>query len=116
MDKRESTGNALVDKSFEFAKAIVNFHRILQDDKQFEIASQLIRSGTSIGANSREAQRAESKRDFKHKLKIALKEADESMYWLELINETIVEVPSELYELNEELVKLLVKIIVNTKD
>lgn len=80
------------------------------------MSSQLIRSGTSIGANIREAQRAESKKDFKHKLRIALKEADESKYWLELIHSEITTVDKALFELNEELVKLLVKIIKNTKD
>jgi four helix bundle protein len=104
------------DKSFIFAQLIIRFCLNLKDQKHYELSSQLIRSGTSIGANIREAQRAESKKDFKHKLRIALKEADESKYWLELIHSEITTVDKALFELNEELVKLLVTIIKNTKD
>lgn len=104
------------DKSFLFAQLIIRFCLNLKDQKHYELSSQLIRSGTSVGANIREAQRAESKRDFKHKLRIALKEADESKYWLELIHSEITTVDKALFELNEELVKLLVTIIKNTKD
>jgi four helix bundle protein len=88
----------------------------LKDQKHYELSSQLIRSGTSVGANIREAQRAESKKDFKHKLKIALKEADETKYWLELIHSEITAVDKTIFELNEEIVKLLVAIIKNTQD
>ncbi|MBU2019209.1 MAG: four helix bundle protein, partial [Bacteroidetes bacterium] len=63
--------NVLLVKTFQFAKLIIRFHPRLIEIKQFEVASQLIRAGTSIGANSREAQRAESGKDFRHKLKIA---------------------------------------------
>lgn len=104
------------DISFIFAQLIIRFCLNLKDQKHYELSSQLIRSGTSIGANIREAQRAESKKDFKHKLRIALKEADESKYWLELIHSEITTVDKALFELNEELVKLLVTIIKNTKD
>lgn len=104
------------DKSFLFAQLIIRFCLNLKDQKHYELSSQLIRSGTSVGANIRDAQRAESKRDFKHKLRIALKEADESKYWLELIHSEITTVDKALFELNEELVKLLVTIIKNTKD
>lgn len=62
-------------KSFDFACEIVNYSKALKEQKHFEIASQLIKSGTSIGANVREAQRGVSKKDFKNKLGIALKEA-----------------------------------------
>lgn len=104
------------DKSFLFAQLVIRFCLNLKDQKHYELSSQLIRSGTSVGANIREAQRAESKKDFKHKLRIALKEADESKYWLELIHSEITAVDKALFELNEELVKLLVTIIINTKD
>ncbi len=70
-----------------------------------------MRSGTSVGANSREAQRAESKADFRHKLRIALKEADETRYWLELINEKLVDVDEELLKQNDEIIRILVSII-----
>ena len=76
-------------KSFQFACEIVTYCKSLKEDKHFEIASQLIRSGTSIGANVREAQRGVSKKDFKNKLGTALKEADETKYWLEIIKKVI---------------------------
>lgn len=104
------------DKSFLFAQLIIRFCLNLKDQKHYEISSQLIRSGTSVGANIREAQRAESKKDFKHKLKISLKEADESKYWLELVHSEISTVDKALFELNEEIIRLLVAIIKNTQD
>ncbi len=104
------------DKSFLFAKLIIRFCLNLKEQKHFELSGQLIRSGTSIGANIRESQRAESKKDFKHKLRISLKEADETKYWLALIDSEITEVNKEITDLNEELIKLLVTIIKNTSD
>ena len=103
--------NIIVDKSFEFSKLIIRFCLNLKEQKHFEISSQLIRSGTSIGANIQESQRAESSVDFRHKLKIALKEADETKYWLSLIDAEIQVVDKKLFDLNEELIKLLVAII-----
>ena len=103
--------NIIVDKSFEFSKLIIRFCLNLKEQKHFEISSQLIRSGTSIGANIQESQRAESSADFRHKLKIALKEADETKYWLSLIDAEIQVVDKKLFDLNEELIKLLVAII-----
>jgi four helix bundle protein len=76
------TGNVIVDLSFKFALNIISFVETLEQNKRFVIANQLLKSGTSIGANVREAQNAESKIDFIHKLKIAAKEADETEYWL----------------------------------
>ncbi len=103
--------NIIVNKSFEFSKLIIRFCLNLKEQKHFEISSQLIRSGTSIGANIQESQRAESSADFRHKLKIALKEADETKYWLSLIDAEIQVVDKKLFDLNEELIKLLVAII-----
>jgi four helix bundle protein len=102
--------NAVLDLSFEFACDILDLYIILKEARHFEIGSQIVRSGTSIGANVREGQRAESKRDFNHKLKIALKEADETRYWLDLINEKLFEVDKELIRKNEDLIRLLVAI------
>ncbi len=107
--------NVVLTKSFEFSKLIIRFCLSLKEQKHFEIGGQLLRSGTSIGANIREAQRAESSADFRHKLQIALKEADESKYWLELIDSEIVKVNKELIDLNDELIRLLVAIIVKNK-
>ncbi len=77
--------NLILRLTFEFACEIVRYSEFLNDQKKFVVANQLLKSGTSIGANTKEAQNAESNNDFKHKLKIALKEADETEYWLMLI-------------------------------
>ena len=70
--------NAIVDLSFAFALDIIRFSELLQEHKKWVIANQILKSGTSIGANIREAQHAESKADFIHKMKIAAKEAMET--------------------------------------
>ncbi len=114
MDKRKE--NIIVDLTFEFALDIVKFVEVLESQKKYVIAKQLLKSGTSIGANVREAQNAESKPDFIHKMKIALKEADETEYWLMLINS------SENYPREKDLIdklhvidKILTKIIGTSK-
>jgi four helix bundle protein len=81
---RNDTENIIVKLSFEFALQIVNFCELLEKENKYIIARQLLKSGTSIGANIREAQNAESKGDFIHKFKIAAKEIDETTYWLEI--------------------------------
>lgn len=80
--------NLIVKLTFQFALDIVKFCEILESNRKFTVANQLIRSGTSIGANVREAQNAESKADFIHKLKIAAKEAEETEYWLEICEQS----------------------------
>ena len=75
---RNDKQNPIVDKSFQFAVEIVEFCDLLYENKKYVIAQQLLKSGTSIGANIREAQNAEIKADFIHKMKIAAKEADET--------------------------------------
>ena len=79
--------NLILLKSFGFAKKIVQYCTILEVNKKYVIANQLLKSGTSIGANIKEAQNSESKADFIHKMKIAMKEADETEFWLFLCNE-----------------------------
>jgi four helix bundle protein len=74
--------NLIVNLTFQFTLDIVKFVETLEGSRTFAVANQLIKSGTSVGANVREAQSAESKADFIHKLKIAAKEADETEYWL----------------------------------
>jgi len=114
MEKR----NEIVEISFEFALLIISFSELLEDSKKHIIARQLLRSGTSIGANIRESQSAESKADFIHKLKIASKEAHETEYWL-LLCEKSTNYPSPQNELKEKLLsiqKLLSKIISSTKN
>lgn len=78
--------NPIVQRTFDFSLSVIDFTEGLFEKKKFVIAQQLLKSGTSIGANSREAQNAESLADFTHKMKIALKEADETEYWLLLCN------------------------------
>src|SRR4051812_18523365 len=81
--------NILQEKSFLFAIRIIKLYQYLvSNKKEFVLSKQLLRSGTSIGASIREAQNAESKADFIHKLSVAQKECDETIYWLELINST----------------------------
>ena len=79
--------NLILLKTFDFAKKVVQYTEKLEAQKRFVIANQLLKSGTSIGANIKEAQSAESKADFIHKVKIAMKEADETEFWLFLCNE-----------------------------
>ena len=101
-------------KSFQFACDIVLFSDFLKENKDFELASQLLRSGTSIGANTREAQRGVSKKDFKNKFGIALKEAEETMFWLEILEATGRNVPEDLKSKCEELIRTLVAIVKNS--
>jgi len=79
---RDDKKNIIVDLTFKFSIAIISYCEKLEGDKKFVLARQLLKSGTSIGANTREAQNAESKADFIHKFKIAAKEVDETEYWL----------------------------------
>lgn len=108
--------SAIRQKSLDFAIRIVKLKRFLQKNKEFDISGQLVRSGTAIGALVREAEYAESKADFVHKMRIALKEANETSYWLELLFETEILTEEGYVSIkndNEELKKMLV-CIVNT--
>lgn len=78
--------NIIKEKSFIFALDIVQLYKKIIDKKEFVLSKQLLRSGTSIGANVREAEYAQSKADFIHKLSIALKEANETDYWIEILH------------------------------
>jgi four helix bundle protein len=85
----EMSDNAVVTKSKAFAVRIVKLYQFLTETKrEYVLSKQLLRSGTSIGANVREAHNSQSKREFVAKMNIALKEAAESEYWLELLHET----------------------------
>ena len=108
--------NIILQLSFDFALKIIEFSENLEDNRKFTIAKQLLKSGTSIGANIREAQGAESRADFVHKLKIAAKEAEETTYWLELCEHS----PNYPYnpDLMDQIIsikKLLSKIISSSK-
>ena len=99
-------------KSFAFAVNIVNINRYLVESKrEYIISKQLLRSGTSIGANIAEAQFAQSKADFGSKMQISLKEANETIYWIRLLEATNILKPEETIDiLNEcnELINMLV--------
>lgn len=101
-------------KSMDFAIRIIRLKRFVQNSKEFDISSQIARSGTAIGALVREAEYAESKADFIHNMRIALKEANETSYWLELLFKTDI-LAENFYDSikadNEELKKMLVCII-----
>jgi four helix bundle protein len=78
--------NIVKDKSFEFAVRVVKLFKYLSiQEKEFVLSKQLLRSGTSVGAMIREAEHAETKKDFIHKMAIAQKEINETIYWLELL-------------------------------
>ena len=112
--------NTIRNKSFDFAVRIVKVYQHLTDVKrEFVLSKQLLRSGTAIGALVKEAEQAESKPDFIHKLNIALKEASETEYWLELLEKTnyLTEQQfSSLYKDCVELLKLLTAIIKTTRN
>mgnify|MGYP001574641510 FL=1 len=84
----EPKENPIKEKSFAFALKIIKLCQQLQDQHEYVISKQLLRSGTSIGANIEEATAAESRRDFHHKLAIASKEARETSYWLRLLDQS----------------------------
>ena len=111
--------NAVKDKSFAFAIRIVKLYKYLVEEKrEFVLSKQLLRSGTAIGALTREAEHAESKADFIHKLSISLKEANETDYWIELLFQTDFLSEKEYKTIKgdgEELIKLLVAIIKTSK-
>ena len=111
----EKGNNPVLEKSFNFALQVLDVVKQLNEIRQFVLAGQVCRSGTSIGANIREAQRAQSKADFIHKLNIALKEAEETDYWFMLIDRKILCIPDELILELDELIRLLVAIINSAK-
>ena len=86
----------LNEKSVDFAVRIVKINRFLKDKKEYEIAGQIIRSGTSIGANINEADYAQSRADFISKLSVALKETAETEYWLKVIHRSEI-IDNEMY-------------------
>ena len=106
-------------KSFAFALSTISLYKILiETKKEFVMSKQLLRSATSVGANVRESQNAESKMDFIHKLSIAQKECDESLYWLELLFQSNY-INQQEFEIHmkegEEILKIIKSIILTTK-
>jgi four helix bundle protein len=112
--------NPLKDKSFSFAIRVVKLYQYLQTNKkEYILSKQLLRSGTSVGAMVREAEHAESKADFIHKLAIAQKEINESIYWIELLNATDYLTKQQFESINNdaiEIIKLITSIIKTSKN
>ena len=110
--------NPIKERSFKFALAIIKLYKIIQTHNEYIISKQLLRSGTSIGANIEEATAAQSKKDFLHKMSIASKEARETSYWLRLLKESdLVDISIDEY-LDEiyQIIKIITKIVKTTSD
>ena len=100
--------NIIMRKSFAFSVRIMNLHKYLSRKKgEYVVSRQICKSGTSIGANVAEAQRAQSTADFVSKMKIALKEANETQYWLQLLHESKYITDKEFSSLHGDLVEIL---------
>ena len=111
--------NIVAKKSFAFALRVIKAYKYLVERNEYVLSKQMLRSGTSIGANCREAKNAQSRLDFINKLNIALKEADETAYWLELLHEgDFIDQNSfeSIYGDCIELIKLLTSIVKKTKE
>lgn len=116
MQNNKSEPNLIVNLSFQFALKVIVYVEQLESKHKYIVARQLLRSGTSIGANVREAQNGESRNDFIHKMKIAAKEADETEYWLQLCQHSNgYDNCIELIEDCISLSKILSKIISSSK-
>jgi len=115
----EMRENVVKNKSFEFAIRVVRLYQFLvSDKKEFVLSKQLLRSGTSVGAMVRESEHSESKADFIHKLSIAQKEINETIYWLELLKATDYLTQEQFESINNdavEIIKLITTIIKTTK-
>ena len=111
--------NVIKNKSFNFALRVVKLYQFLnQEKKEYVLSKQLLRSGTAIGALVREAEQAESKLDFIHKLAIAQKEANETDYWLELLFQSAYLNETQFRSLKNDIIeinKILASIIITTK-
>jgi four helix bundle protein len=105
--------NKILDKSFGFALIVIELYKQMIEQKEFVLSKQILRSGTSIGVNVKEATAAYSKKDFAAKMSIASKEARESRYWLRLIDKSqIVKIDVELYLKEiEDIIRILTAIV-----
>ena len=110
--------SAVREKSFEFALNVIELYKVLKADREFVLSRQLLRAGTSIGANVEEANAGQSRKDFLSKMSVALKEARETRYWLLLLHRSqLVPVDARpCLERVEELIKLLASIVKTTKE
>jgi four helix bundle protein len=116
----EAKENIIQEKSLQFAIRIVKLCKIIRNEKhEYELASQLLRSGTSIGANICESRNAQSKNDFINKLNIALKESDETEYWIKLLYKADIldkRCFDSIHNDCLEIIRLLTSIIKTSKD
>ncbi|UUC44004.1 four helix bundle protein [Flavobacterium cerinum] len=112
------TDNLIANRTFEFAISIISLYKNLQHEKEFIISKQLMRCGTSIGANVEEAIAAQSKKDFIHKMSIASKEARETKYWLRLLDKSnITNIPVHSYlTAIEHLINIITKIVKTSQE
>jgi TIGR02436 family protein len=115
----EERENIIVQKSYAFALEIIQVYKTLIEKKEFVLSKQILRSGTSIGANIHEAIASESKKDFIHKLAIAAKEARETSYWLALLKDSSYITTEQFASLSSscsEITRILNSIILTTKE
>ena len=115
----EGKENIILQKSYAFALEIIQLYKLLVEKKEYVLSKQILRSGTSIGANIDEAVGSESKKDFIHKLGIAVKEARETSYWLNLLKDSKFLSLDEFNRLNnscDEITRILNSIILTTKE
>ena len=112
----EEKQNIIVGRSLHFSIELVKYCEFLEQERKFVIARQLLRCGTSIGANVFEAQHCESRADFIHKMKIAIKEANETLYWLLICEKSAgYGAVDQLKDEVEQLIKIMSKIIISSK-
>ena len=116
---KSNEDNIVVQKSLSFAIRCVNLYKFLRKQQEYVMSKQLLRSGTSVGANIREASLAYTKSDFAHKMSIAYKEAGETRYWFELLHATDYLSDKEAQSLMDdcdEILRILSKIIISAKN
>lgn len=109
--------NLILSKTFDFALIIISLYKQLQNEREYVISKQVLRSATSIGANAEEAIAGQSRKDFIHKMSISLKEARETYYWLRLLDKselTSIDISSHLQK-SDEIISILSAIVKTTK-
>ena len=118
MDNKKYSLGVIEDKTYSFALRIIRAYKYLSEKNEYVLSKQLLRSGTSIGANCREATYAQSKLDFINKLSIALKETNETIYWIELLHDSGYITDDSFDSIHKdsvEIMKLLISIIKTSK-
>ena len=112
------TENKILEMSFDFSLQVISLYKILIDKKEFILSKQLLRSGTSIGANIEEATAAQTKKDFITKMSIASKEARETKYWLRLLDQSkLVDIDYSNYLMSvEHIINILTKIVKTSQE